>query len=319
MSRSRSGASQPTGCEQLAHPITPVAHRQPERAIRQPSHPLPSGNRREPIGHGCPLANGSLSPVFQGHFVMPRAVVYLRVSTQEQAETGAGLKAQEDACRAHAARADLEVVGPFADEGISGAATLDERPGLIESLAMIGSSDILVVAKRDRLGRDPIVVNLIEAAVRRQGGRVVSAAGEGTDDDTPTSILMRRIIDAFAKYERLLIKARTRAALLAKRRRGQRVGSVPFGFDLLDDGQRSKKGRPVALVPNLAEQATMNLVGDLHLGGMPLRKIARELDRRGILPKKGGSHWSPGSIARILQRTPNTTHPGVTADACPTP
>ena len=251
---------------------------------------------------------------------MSRAVIYLRVSTQEQVESGAGLKAQEDACRACAERSGLEVVGPFADEGISGAAPLDDRPGLIEALAVVGPVDVLIVAKRDRLGRDPIVVNLIEAAVRRQGGRVVSAAGEGTDDDSPTSILMRRIIDAFAEYERLLIKARTRAALLAKRRRGQRVGAVPFGFDLLDDGQRSKQGKPVALVANPAEQATMKLVADLHLVGMPLREIGRELDRRGILPKKGGSRWSPGSIARILERTQATpTHPGVAADACLTP
>ena len=231
-----------------------------------------------------------------------RAVAYLRVSTDEQAESGAGLRAQEDACRAHAARAGAELVGPFADEGISGAAPLDARPGLIEALAQVQPGDILIVAKRDRLGRDPIIVAMLESAVSRQGGRVVSAAGEGTDDDSPTSILMRRIVDAFAEYERLLIKARTRAALGAKQRRSHRVGSVPIGFDLVDDGQRSKEGRPVALVLNAAEQATIALVHHLRAEGTSLRGIAAELDRRGIRPKQGAPRWSHSAIVRILGR-----------------
>ena len=231
-----------------------------------------------------------------------RAVFYRRCSTDEQSESGAGMKAQLDACMSHADRADLELVGDFADEGVSGAAPLDKRPGLLDALAMIGPGDVLLVAKRDRLGRDPIVVAMIEAAVGRQGGRVVSAAGEGTDGDNPTSVLMRRIVDAFAEYERLVIKARTRSALAAKRRRGQRTGSVPIGFDLADDGQRSKTDRPLALVPNVAELATMALVRQLRAGGVSLRKIAAELDRREIRPKEGGERWSHSAVVRILER-----------------
>lgn len=59
---------------------------------------------------------------------------------------------------------------------------------------------MLIVAKRDRLGRDPMVVAMIESAVKRKGARIVSAAGEGTDSDSPTDILMRRMVDAFAEY-----------------------------------------------------------------------------------------------------------------------
>lgn len=59
---------------------------------------------------------------------------------------------------------------------------------------------------------------------------MVSAAGEGTDSDNPTDILMRRIVDAFGEDERLLIGARAKAALRAKRAQGLRAGDVPFGF-----------------------------------------------------------------------------------------
>ena len=188
-----------------------------------------------------------------------RAVVYLRVSTDEQSESGAGLLAQLDACKAHAGRAGLEVVGPFADEGIGGAKPLDRRPGLLDALAAVGPGDVLLVAKRDRLARDPIIAAMIEAAVAKQGARVVSAAGEGTDDDSPTSILMRRIIDAFAEYERLIIKARTRAALVAKRRRGERISPTPLGHDLAEDGR--------TLRPNATEQDVIALIRDLAPGG----------------------------------------------------
>ncbi len=179
---------------------------------------------------------------------------------------------------------------------------MDRRPGLLDALAALGPGDVLLVAKRDRLGRDPIVVAMIEAAVGRQGGRVISAAGEGTDGDDPTSVLMRRIVDAFAEYERLVIKARTRAALGAKRRRGQRVGSVPLGFDLADDGERSKSGRPLALVANPVEVATLEMIRRMRAGGASLRGIAAELDRRGIGPKRGGGRWSHSAVVRILER-----------------
>ncbi len=87
---------------------------------------------------------------------------------------------------------------------------------------------------------------------------------------------MRRIVDAFAEYERLVIKARTKAALSAKRRRGERSGQVPFGMAVTDDGRRSKKGNlPVALAAAPAEQ---DVIPELHRwrsSGWSLRRIAK--------------------------------------------
>ena len=231
-----------------------------------------------------------------------RAIVALRVSTDDQAENGNGMNAQLDACRAWAAREGREVVGPFLDEGVSGAAPLDKRLGLMGALAEVGKGDVLLVAKRDRLGRDPFVIAMIEAAVKRAGGRVVSAAGEGTDSDGPTDVLMRRIVDAFAEYERLLIKARTRAALGAKQRRGERASPTPYGFDLVDDGRRSKRGDlPVKLVANPREQAIVAEILGMDASGMKPAEIARELNGRGV-PSKRGKLWSNMGVRRILAR-----------------
>ena len=99
-----------------------------------------------------------------------------------------------------------------------GSTGLDKRPALLEAIGVLTPGDVLMVAKRDRLGRDLLVVAMIESAVQRKGARVLSAAGEGTGSDHPADVLMRRMIDAFAEYERLIIGAHTKAALRAKNR-----------------------------------------------------------------------------------------------------
>jgi DNA invertase Pin-like site-specific DNA recombinase len=232
-----------------------------------------------------------------------KAVAYYRVSTDEQAESGAGLAAQHDACRAYCGRLGIPMAEADADDGVSGAAPVDRRPGLLDALGLLEKGDVLLVSKRDRLARERRVIVMIEAAVERIGCRVVSAAGEGTQDDDPASILMRIILDGVAEYERLIIKARTKAALRAKQRRGQRTGKVPLGFDLADDGQRSKEGRPIALVANAGEQETIATIRALRSGGRTFRAIAAELDRLGIPTKEGRAAWHHSSVARILNRT----------------
>lgn len=236
-----------------------------------------------------------------------RIVAYLRVSTDEQAASGLGLDAQRHACHLWADREGHPVFGVFEDDA-SGAAPIDRRPGLLDALAALEEGGVFLVAKRDRLGRDPMVIAMIEAAVARKKCRVVSAAGEGTESDDPSAILMRRMIDAFAEYERLIIKARTRAALAAKGRRGERRGQVPYGLTVIDDGRRSKKGNlPVALVPDPGDAAVLERVRELAEAGLSLRKIARTLDAEGFHPKNGGPSWSHQSIAAILARPAKLT------------
>lgn len=211
---------------------------------------------------------------------------YLRVSTEQQQQSGAGLDAQEDACR----RVAGDLAGVYRDEGVSGKSGLDKRPALLNLIAELDKGDGLVVAKRDRLGRDPLVVAMIEAAVRRKGARIVSAAGEGTDSDSPTDVLMRRIVDAFAEYERLVIGARTKAALQAKRMRGERTGSIPYGYRLDQDGKR--------LLPDAGEQEILGQVRQLQAEGLSLRAIAARLEALGY--RSRGAGWHPQTIKNIL-------------------
>jgi DNA invertase Pin-like site-specific DNA recombinase len=216
-------------------------------------------------------------------------IAYLRVSTNEQASSGLGLEAQLAAIERTTGRTDKV----YQDDGYSGSDP--KRPGLLDALEALQKDDTLLVAKRDRLARDAYLSAWIEKEAKRRGARIASAAGEGTDADDPASILMRRMVDAFAEYERLLIGARTTAALAAKRQRGEKTGGgVPFGYRLAQDGK--------TLLEDADEQRVIALVCELRGRGWALREIGAELERRGVLTKSGRRAWNPKTIMSLLKR-----------------
>lgn len=131
------------------------------------------------------------------HRASGRAFGFVRVSTAEQAKSGLGVEAQRAAIDAAAVRQRLALGDTFVDAAVSGGLPLERRPALVAALEALRKGDALIVAKRDRLGRDVLNVAMIERLAGRKGARIVSAAGEGTDDDGPTSVLMRQIVDSF--------------------------------------------------------------------------------------------------------------------------
>lgn len=239
-----------------------------------------------------------------------QAVAYIRVSTDEQTESRAGLEAQLHAITMHCQKNGLQLVGTFTDGGVSGAAPLDKRHGLLDAVNAITRGAVLLVAKRDRLARDVVACAVVERMVKKRGGRIVSVAGEGTDSDDATSVLMRRIVDAFSEHERLVIAARTRAALQAKRRRGERAGRVPYGYVLTDGGARSRAGNPVQLAAVPAQLEVVERIRRERAAGRSMRAIADGLTADGIPTATGAARWAYSSVQRVLQRTP-------TVDALP--
>jgi len=221
------------------------------------------------------------------------AIGYLRVSTDQQAESGLGLDAQRASVRATADRLGLGLRDVFVDAGVSGALSIAARPVLVQAVGALRRGDVLLVAKRDRLGRDVIEVAMIERLILKRGARVVSAAGEGTDNDDPSSVLLRRLIDSFAEYERLIISARTKAALAAKRAKGERVGNLPFGSQLAADGVR--------LEPAPVEQRLLATIRALRADGRSTRRIADDLNADGHTTRKG-TPWRHEYVARELRK-----------------
>lgn len=218
------------------------------------------------------------------------AVAYLRVSTDDQA---LGPEAQRASIEAWAAARGVVVVAWCCDQGVSGAAPIDKRPALLDALAALREhgAGVLVVAKRDRLARDSMIAAMVERMAATSGAGVVSAAGEG-EGDGPEHLLMRRLIDAFAEYERALIAARTRAALAVKAKRGELVGAPRLGERVAADGVHVERDG--------AEGEALALIDALRRQGMTIRAIADELTARGV-PARGG-RWHPTTVARALRR-----------------
>lgn len=233
-----------------------------------------------------------------------RAVAYIRVSTDEQVDSRAGLDGQLHAIQEHCTKHGIELVGTFADEGVSGAAALDKRPGLLDAVNAVERGGILLVSRRDRLSRDPVSAAVVERMVAKRRGRIVSVAGEGTDGDDPTSVLLRRIVDAFSEHERLVIAARTRSALRAKARKGERVGRVPLGYaaDRPAKHLRPDDNAAAMLVPVEHEMAIVSRIRNERAAGLSMRAIAAQLTADGIPTKTGRSAWSHSTVQRVLER-----------------
>lgn len=218
-----------------------------------------------------------------------RVIGYVRVSTEDQHQ---GPRAQRDALAAWCARNGAELVAVFEDR-VSGAAALDRRTGLlaaVDALEVHGCG-VLLVAKRDRLARDVMCAAMIERMAERAGATVTAADGAG-EGAGPEALLLRRMVDAFAEYERAAIRARTRAALCAKRARGERVGAVPLGARVAADG--------VHLEADPAEAEALEIVRELRAAGMSIRGIAAELTARGVPAR--GERWHPTTVARLARR-----------------
>lgn len=218
-----------------------------------------------------------------------KAVAYVRVSTDKQdLSPAAQRKAIQAWCRTNGA--DLCEV--FEDIGISGSAELADRPGLLAAVNTIAveRAEALVVAKRDRLARDVFLSSMIERLVQRLGARIVSADGIA-NDSTPEAELMRHLLSAFAAYERALIRVRTKAAMNAKRERGEHLGGdAPFGFSV-------RSGR---LIPNQKERKLMSLVRRLYSRGWSLRKIGEHLGKKGFKNRAGRRVWNPNSVRKLV-------------------
>ena len=224
---------------------------------------------------------------------------YLRNSTQDQAESP---KVQRGEINKYCKREGLSVDAWFHDDGISGGATLDKRPALGDLLTHLKRGDVLVVAKRDRLARDSFFSAWIDKEAKVRHFTIVSADGNGNEDN-PDAKLMRQIVAAFSEYELELIRWRTRKALQAKRKRGERVGTIPYGFRLAKDGKTLK--------PDPKQQQVINkTIVPMYKRKPVIRRIVQYLNDNGILAPTKGKKWNAVTVKNIIQRAQESAYAG---------
>jgi DNA invertase Pin-like site-specific DNA recombinase len=205
-------------------------------------------------------------------------VAYRRVSTDEQAHSGAGLDAQDASIAAEVQRRGWTLLETFTDAGFSGKSMVN-RPALSEALAALesGQAGTLVVAKLDRLSRSLLDFAALMERAQQRGWNLV-ALDLGIDLSTPAGEFLASVMASAAQWERRIIGQRTKDALAARRAAGVRLG------------------RPSRVpAPVLARIATARGAGD------SLRQIAADLTADNVPTVNGGGKWSGSSVQGILQ------------------
>jgi site-specific DNA recombinase len=225
-------------------------------------------------------------------YVPKRAVLYARVSTDEQARSGYSLAQQLEALREYAAREGYEVLEEVTDPGQSGASL--ERPGMdrVRDLVAAGDVSVVLAQDRDRLSREPAYHYLLKKEFEDHGCSLRALNDRG--DDSPEGELMDGVFDQFAKFERAKTAERTRRGRLRKAREGRviRSGRAPFGFRYDEAGE--------GLLVHEPEMAIVEKIFRYAAEGLAVRAIPARLRAEEIPTPKGGRVWDDHVLRRLI-------------------
>ena len=222
-----------------------------------------------------------------------KAYGYIRVSTEGQATNGVSLDAQRAKINAWCAGNGYVLRGVHVDAGLSGKRA-DNRPGLQAALDEVCKrGGALVVYSLSRLARSTKDALAIAERLDKAGADLVSLT-ERIDTTSAAGKMVFRMLAVLAEFERDLISERTTAAMAHKRANGQRIGSIPYGYDLDADG--------VNLRSNETEQAVIADIQRRRADGQTLHEIAVALTAQGAPTKAGNRRWAHQTVAQILKR-----------------
>lgn len=229
------------------------------------------------------------------------AILYARVSTEEQARSGYSLAQQIEALREYAAREGYEVLEEVSDPGQSGASL--ERPGMdrVRDLVATGGVSVVLAQDRDRFSREPAYTYLLRREFEEHDTTLKALNDRG--DDSPEGQLTDGILDQLAKFERAKTAERTRRGKLRKAREGKILAThiVNYGFTL----NESRDGYEVD------EEAMKNVRRLFYIIGVEGRSmwsVRREFEREGILTPTGKRLWAIPYIRKIVGNDIYRTH-----------
>ncbi len=223
-----------------------------------------------------------------------RAILYARVSTEEQARSGYSLAQQLEALRAYCAREGLEVVEEVTDPGQSGASL--ERPGMdqVRDLVAAGGVSVVLAQDRDRFAREPAYHYLLRREFEEHGCKLKALNDRG--DDSPEGELTDGMLDQLAKYQRAKTAEQSRRGKLQKAREGKIVANhtADYGFKF----NATRDGYEVDEKQMWIVRRIFHLVG---VDARSLHAVKKILEEEGISPPKGGRYWSKQFVrSRIL-------------------
>jgi DNA invertase Pin-like site-specific DNA recombinase len=218
------------------------------------------------------------------------AIAYYRVSTQQQGRSGLGIEAQQAAVARFCEVEGYELQDAYTEvETGKGCDALERRPVLSAALAAAREAKCpVIVAKLCRLSRD---VAFISSLMARKVPFIVTELGADTDP------FMLHLYAALAEKERTQISARTKAALAAKKARGDRLGN-PLWANSVEGARASRTAQADRFAANV-----MPVIDSIRAAGITeFKYIGEALTARGVATARGG-RWDATAVKRILARS----------------
>ncbi len=215
----------------------------------------------------------------------PTAVIYLRVSTKDQAERGGGaegfsIPAQREACMRKAESLGATVVAEFIDAGES--ARSANRPELQRMLQFIGLARVpfVIVHKVDRLARNRVDDVEINMQLTAAGSKLVSCSEN--IDETPSGMLLHGIMSSIAEFYSRNLATESKKGMQQKAKTGGTPGQAPFGY--LNVRERTAEGREIRTVALDPERAKwVSWLYEMYATGEWTTAMLRdELTQRGV-------------------------------------
>ena len=208
-----------------------------------------------------------------------KAVIYLRVSTEEQV-SNYSLETQKDICTKEVERRELELDQIFSEEGRS-AKTIHERKTLIEMLEYCRKHKkeirAVIVYRIDRISRQTEDYLAIRKKLAESGIALISAT-EPTGN-TPAEKFIETMLAGFAQMDNDVRGERTKNGMRARFLSGLHNGNVPLGY-LNQDGYAVKHPERFVVMKEMWELVAT--------GTKSLQDIADILEAKGIREQRKG-------------------------------
>ena len=220
-----------------------------------------------------------------------RAAGYGRVSTDEQAEEGHSLEAQEEKIVQHINNENWTLIGYFCDPGYSGKNL--ERPDMKRLLSEIEREnvDAVIVHKLDRLTRDIGDLYYLLKLFEKHNVQFVSIT-EKIDTSTAMGRMFVFLLGIFAQWYRENLAEEVRKGMEARVKKGLHAVTVPmYGYERTEDGK---------LVVKEDEAKWVRWIFDQYLQGVGTTFIAKKLNAMGI-SRNRGAKWDQRKVMLTLR------------------
>lgn len=220
---------------------------------------------------------------------MKKAIGYIRVSTDRQAQEGVSLDAQRARIEQWCQQNGYHLQEVFVDAGLSGK-SMAKRPALLKCLKEARRGMALVVYSLSRLARSTKDTLAISEQLTQAGADLVSLS-EKLDTTTAAGKLMFQMLAILAEFERNVTSERTKGALAHMKANLNKYATVPFGFS-------EKSGK---LTPLESECLIVSEAIAKREAGFSYAQIAKWLNDGGVTGKKGGQ-WHPSTVRYMIKR-----------------